>query len=96
MLISALQKFSKIKKITDDLSINQVDGVVLDIGMSSIQLENSNRGFSYKHDGPLDMRMSKNGFSAHDIVNKAKQKSLEDIIFFYGEERNAKRISKNI
>lgn len=90
------EKFSKIQKITDDLSINQVDGVVLDIGMSSIQLENPNRGFSYRHNGPLDMRMSKNGFSAYDIVNKAKLKSLEDIIFFYGEERNAKRISKNI
>ncbi len=90
------EKFSKIQKITDYLSINQVDGVVLDIGMSSIQLENPSRGFSYKHSGPLDMRMSKDGFSAYDIVNKAKLKSLEDIIFFYGEERNAKRISKNI
>ena len=89
-------RFSNIQKIIKVFDLEMVDGVVLDIGMSSFQLENPRRGFSFRKDGPLDMRMSKNGFSAFDIINNAKQKSLEEIIFFYGEEKNAKLISKNI
>ncbi len=73
-----------------------VDGVVLDLGVSSMQLDRPERGFSFASDGPLDMRMSQAGESAADLVNGAGEAVLADILFHYGEERAARRIARAI
>lgn len=73
-----------------------VDGVVLDLGVSSMQLDLADRGFSFAKDGPLDMRMSQSGPSARDLVNSASESELADILFHYGEERAARRIARAI
>ncbi len=84
--------FSALDTYTDEL----LDGVVLDLGVSSMQLDRADRGFSFMKDGPLDMRMSQSGPSAADIVNTASEAELADIIFQYGEERASRRIAKAI
>ncbi|WP_299597763.1 16S rRNA (cytosine(1402)-N(4))-methyltransferase RsmH [uncultured Tateyamaria sp.] len=73
-----------------------LDGVVLDLGVSSMQLDQAERGFSFMKDGPLDMRMSQDGPSAADIVNEADEGVLADILFQYGEERASRRIARAI
>lgn len=73
-----------------------VDGVVLDLGVSSMQLDLAERGFSFMREGPLDMRMSQKGQSAADLVNTADEAELADIIHYYGEERAARRIARTI
>jgi len=73
-----------------------VDGVVLDIGVSSMQIDEAERGFSFQKDGPLDMRMSRNGPSAADVVNRLKMGDLARIFNFLGEERHAGRIARMI
>ena len=73
-----------------------VDGVVLDLGVSSMQLDRAERGFSFMKDGPLDMRMSQAGPSAADLVNGAEEAALADILYLYGEERASRRIAKSI
>ncbi|ABG32863.1 ribosomal RNA small subunit methyltransferase H [Roseobacter denitrificans] len=73
-----------------------LDGVVLDLGVSSMQLDLAERGFSFMRDGPLDMRMSQEGPSAADIVNEASAETLANILFQYGEERASRRIAKAI
>ncbi|MEO0378669.1 MAG: 16S rRNA (cytosine(1402)-N(4))-methyltransferase RsmH [Pseudomonadota bacterium] len=73
-----------------------LDGVVLDLGVSSMQLDQAARGFSFQKDGPLDMRMSQEGASAADIVNDADESVLADILFHYGEERASRRIARAI
>ena len=75
---------------------SDLDGVVLDLGVSSMQLDQAERGFSFMRDGPLDMRMSQDGRSAADIVNEASAEELADILYFFGEERAARRITKAI
>ena len=89
--------FVNIKKILNDLDIKKVDGVLLDIGVSSHQLDERERGFSYKSAAPLDMRMNTSSdLSAYEVVNNYSQKQLSDIIYNYGEERWAKRIAEFI
>ncbi|KMK66664.1 16S rRNA (cytosine(1402)-N(4))-methyltransferase RsmH [Puniceibacterium sp. IMCC21224] len=73
-----------------------VDGVVLDLGVSSMQLDLAERGFSFMRDGPLDMRMSQQGLSAADLVNTADESDLADILYVYGEERMSRRIARAI
>ncbi|WP_171209805.1 MULTISPECIES: 16S rRNA (cytosine(1402)-N(4))-methyltransferase RsmH [unclassified Ruegeria] len=73
-----------------------LDGVVLDLGVSSMQLDQAERGFSFMKDGPLDMRMSQDGPSAADLVNEAGEAELADILFHYGEERASRRIAKAV
>lgn len=73
-----------------------LDGVVLDLGVSSMQLDRAERGFSFQKDGPLDMRMSQDGESAADLVNGADEGVLADILYHYGEERASRRIAKAI
>jgi 16S rRNA (cytosine1402-N4)-methyltransferase len=80
----------------DTLAGAPVDGVTLDLGVSSMQLDRAERGFSFIKDGPLDMRMGQAGVSAEDIVNDAPEALLADILFHYGEERAARRIAKAI
>ncbi|MEM1302367.1 MAG: 16S rRNA (cytosine(1402)-N(4))-methyltransferase RsmH [Pseudomonadota bacterium] len=83
--------FSDLDQYASDL-----DGVVLDLGVSSMQLDQAERGFSFMRDGPLDMRMSQSGRSAADIVADASEEQLADILFHYGEERAARRIARAI
>lgn len=72
------------------------DGIVLDLGVSSFQIDQAERGFSFRQDGPLDMRMSQSGQSATDLVNEADEATLADIIYHYGEERLARRVARAI
>jgi len=88
--------FGSVAELLESAGVRKIDGIVLDLGVSSIQLSTPERGFSFQHDGPLDMRMSKSGLSAADVVNTAKEKDLADIIFNYGEERASRAIAKKI
>lgn len=88
--------FSRMKSLLAERGIYQVDGVLLDIGVSSHQLDTAERGFSFHEDAVLDMRMSQSGPSAKDLVNSLSQKELSRIIFTYGEEKFADSISKGI
>lgn len=88
--------FSKIDEVLERLNIEEVDGVLLDIGVSSHQFDDAQRGFSYNKDAKLDMRMSQKGLSAYDIVNTYDMKEIERILKEYGEEKFYKRISQKI
>lgn len=88
--------YSQMREVLDDLGIDKVDGVLMDLGVSSYQLDEGSRGFSYHTDAPLDMRMSKEGISAADIVNTFSEQQLAKIIFEYGEEKFSRRIASNI
>lgn len=89
--------FSDLKKILKSLNIGGVDGILLDIGVSSYQIDNPERGFSFLHDGPLDMRMNKQAsLTAAELINDYSEKELADIIFRYGEERLSRRIAAAI
>lgn len=86
--------YADIRAVLDDLGISGIDGALLDIGVSSFQLDNAGRGFSYMQDAPLDMRMNRDDdFSAYDVVNGYDKKQLTEIIRKYGEEKWASRIS---
>lgn len=86
--------FHNIKQILDELDIEEVDGILMDLGVSSYQLDTGERGFSYMKDAPLDMRMNRdNEFSAYDVVNTYSEEELYRIIRDYGEEKFAKRIA---
>jgi 16S rRNA (cytosine1402-N4)-methyltransferase len=80
----------------DELAGGPVDGVVLDIGVSSMQLDQAERGFSFMQEGPLDMRMSSEGESAADLVNRLDETDLADLLFAFGEERKSRRIARTI
>ena len=86
-----------IKQILEELNINKVDGILLDLGVSSYQIDEKTRGFTYMQDGPLDMRMDKTQeLTAEYIVNNYKEEELARIIYEYGEEKFSRRIAKNI
>ncbi len=88
--------FSNMKEELESRGVVGVDGILLDLGVSSYQLDTAERGFSYHKDAPLDMRMSKSGISAYDIVNNFSAKELSDIFFRFGEEKFAMRIANKI
>jgi 16S rRNA (cytosine1402-N4)-methyltransferase len=86
-----------IKEILENLDINKVDGILLDLGVSSYQLDEASRGFSYMNDSKLDMRMDKSStLTAEYVINNYKEEELANIIFEYGEEKFSRRIAKNI
>ena len=88
--------FSEMKSVINSMNIEKADGILLDLGVSSHQLDTPERGFSYHYDAPLDMRMSQSGTSAYDIINGWPEESLSKIIFEYGEEKFARKIAANI
>jgi 16S rRNA (cytosine1402-N4)-methyltransferase len=91
------RNFSRLKEILTELGIAAADAILMDLGVSSFQLENGARGFSYQHNGPLDMRMNPGaGKTAKEVVNQAGLRELEDIFWRYGEERWSRRIAQFI
>ena len=91
-----ISNFIEMKNILKNLEIKHIDGVLLDIGVSSMQLDKSLRGFSFRNDGPLDMRMSRNGPTASDFINNAEENLIAEVIYKYGEEAKSKIIAKRI
>ena len=94
MLVQA--PFGDLADVADERGFAPVDGVVLDIGVSSMQLDEAERGFSFQNDGPLDMRMAQSGMSAADVVNQTGEDDLADIIYQFGEERRSRAIARAI
>lgn len=93
----AKSNFENFSQVLDSMGIDKIDGIFFDLGVSSYQLDTPERGFSYMHDGPLDMRMNKEAsLDAEYIVNHYKEEELADIIHRYGEERWSKRIAQFI
>ncbi|MCW0233304.1 MAG: 16S rRNA (cytosine(1402)-N(4))-methyltransferase RsmH [Ferrovibrio sp.] len=89
-------RFGDMADLLGAIGIDGVDGVALDIGVSSMQIDQAERGFSFQQDGPLDMRMSDKGETAADIVNSRDEAELADIIYLYGEERRARAVARAI
>jgi 16S rRNA (cytosine1402-N4)-methyltransferase len=89
-------RFSDLARVAADLGFAPLDGVVADIGVSSMQFDEAARGFSFRNEGPLDMRMEGRGRSAADIVAEADEETLADILYHYGEERASRRIARAI
>ena len=89
-------RFGDMDELLHERGVSEVDGVALDLGVSSMQIDRAERGFSFRYDGPLDMRMSQSGASAADVVNRAGEQELADIIFQYGEEKRSRRIAHAI
>lgn len=90
------RNYSQIKEALEYLNIDSVDGILMDLGVSSHQLDTAERGFSYHHDAPLDMRMSQSGMSAFDVVNQYSYEQLSKILFEFGEEKFSNKIASNI
>jgi 16S rRNA (cytosine1402-N4)-methyltransferase len=88
--------FGQLDHLATEHGAVPLDGVVLDIGVSSMQIDQAERGFSFMQDGPLDMRMSQTGMTAADVVNTADEAVLADILYLYGEERASRRIARRI
>lgn len=88
--------FVNMDETFEKIGIKEVDGIIFDLGFSSPQIDDEKRGFSFMHDGPLDMRMSSEGKSAKDIVNEYSENELTEIFFKYGEEKLSRVIAKNI
>ncbi len=96
-LIIVNSNFKDISRVLNELNIQYVDGILADLGVSSYQLDTADRGFSYMHDGRLDMRMDKlNPLDAYKVVNEYSEEDLRKILFEFGEEQHAKSIAKKI
>lgn len=90
------ERFSRMRQALRDRNVDEVDGVTLDIGVSSMQLDRPERGFSFQGDGPLDMRMGRDGTSAADFLNHSPEEEIADVIYRYGEEPKSRRIARAI
>jgi 16S rRNA (cytosine1402-N4)-methyltransferase len=95
-LILHPHRFSEMLDVMTSSGVAKVDGVVMDIGVSSMQLDQAHRGFAFSADGPLDMRMSQDGQSAADFLNTADESAIADILYTYGEERQSRRVARAI
>ena len=89
-------RFSNLAEVCATLGLEAVDGIVMDIGVSSMQLDEADRGFSFRLDGPLDMRMSGTGPTAADVIARASEAELADIIYLFGEERHSRAVARAI
>ena len=90
------RRFSEMADELTSLGVPSVDAVVMDIGVSSMQLDQGERGFAFSQDGPLDMRMSQSGESAADFLNSADEAAIADVLYEYGEERQSRRVARAI
>ena len=90
------RRFSEMVAALQEAGVAQVDGVAMDIGVSSMQLDQAERGFAFSADGPLDMRMSQEGESAADFLNSADADTIADVLYEYGEERQSRRVARAI
>lgn len=90
------RRFGEMLAVMKDAGIARVDGVVMDIGVSSMQLDQPERGFAFSADGPLDMRMSREGDTAADFLNTAPEDTIADVLYQYGEERQSRRVARAI
>ncbi|MEO9492117.1 MAG: 16S rRNA (cytosine(1402)-N(4))-methyltransferase RsmH, partial [Marinomonas sp.] len=90
------RRFSEMLEALTEHGVAQVDGVAMDIGVSSMQLDQAERGFAFSSDGPLDMRMSQDGESAADFLNSAQPDAIADVLYQYGEERQSRRVARAI
>ncbi|MBS0476369.1 MAG: 16S rRNA (cytosine(1402)-N(4))-methyltransferase RsmH [Proteobacteria bacterium] len=90
------RRFSEMVASLAEAGVSRVDGVVMDIGVSSMQLDQADRGFAFSSDGPLDMRMAQEGESAADFLNTAPEASIADVLYHYGEERQSRRVARAI
>ncbi|ANY20011.1 Ribosomal RNA small subunit methyltransferase H [Tsuneonella dongtanensis] len=90
------RRFSEMVNALADSGLARVDGIVLDIGVSSMQLDQAARGFAFSADGPLDMRMSQDGPTAADFLNEADEGEIADVLYTYGEERQSRRVARAI
>lgn len=88
--------YSRMGDALAERGLDHVDGVTLDVGVSSMQLDRADRGFSFQADGPLDMRMGQSGLSAADFVNEADEAEIADVLFHLGEERQSRRVARAI
>jgi 16S rRNA (cytosine1402-N4)-methyltransferase len=89
-------RFSRLEAICADEGLSVVDGIVMDVGVSSMQLDEASRGFSFRHDGPLVMRMGQDGPTAADVIANASEAELADIIYIFGEERHSRAVARAI
>lgn len=89
-------EFSRMEDLLAERGVTSVSGVTLDIGVSSMQLDRADRGFSFQADGPLDMRMSQEGMTAADFLNTAAEEEIADILYLYGEEPRSRRVARAI
>lgn len=89
-------RFGEMDRLLEDHGIGQLDGVVFDIGVSSMQLDRGERGFSFQSDGPLDMRMAQDGETAAEWLNRAEESDIADVLFHYGDERQSRRVARAI
>ncbi len=95
-LVLHQRRFSEMRNALEEMGVLHVDGVTMDIGVSSMQLDQAERGFAFQSDGPLDMRMSQSGDSAADFLNQADETAIADVLYAYGEERQSRRVARAI
>ncbi len=95
-LVLHTRRFSEMVAALAEVGVESVDGIVMDIGVSSMQLDQAARGFAFASDGPLDMRMAQDGESAADFLNTAPEAAIADVLFNYGEERQSRRVARAI
>lgn len=95
-LILHARRFSEMVTAMVEAGVTKVDGITMDIGVSSMQLDQAERGFAFSFDGPLDMRMSQEGESAADFLNAASEAAIADVLYQYGEERQSRRVARAI
>ena len=93
-----IENFKNLEEILKFFKVSKINGLTLDLGLSNTQLDSPSRGFSFKADGPLDMRMNneKEQITAKIVINEFSEKNLSDIFYYYGEEKNSRRIAKSI
>ena len=95
-LVLHARRFSEMVAAMAEAGVSRIDGITMDIGVSSMQLDQAERGFAFSSDGPLDMRMSQDGESAADFLNGADESAIADVLYHYGEERRSRRVARAI
>ncbi|MDN3646026.1 16S rRNA (cytosine(1402)-N(4))-methyltransferase RsmH [Pontixanthobacter aestiaquae] len=95
-LVLHARRFSAMVAAMAEAGVTRIDGITMDIGVSSMQLDRAERGFAFSSDGPLDMRMSQDGESAADFLNAAEESTIADVLYQYGEERQSRRVARAI